>query len=116
MKELEWKGHAVLHVCQSKTIPAEYNMLVTLKNIVSILTASGVQECISAYHKTSSSGPSKERTPPLEQTDQLPPIELTILHLNPPKRHRADTHGVTNIRTVQVYLRRQTSSAAPTLI
>ena len=30
------------------------------------------------YSKTSISGPSEERTPPLERTDQLPPIELTV--------------------------------------
>ena len=28
-------------------------------------------------------GPSKERTPPLERTDQLPPIELTIILIPP---------------------------------
>ena len=75
------------------------------------------------YSKTSISGPSEERTPPLERTDQLPPIELTIIliHLKPPKAdaselRRADTRGVTNVaQPVQIYLRKRTSSAAPTL-
>ena len=65
------------------------------------------------YSKTSISGPSEERTPPLERTDQLPPIELTII-LKPPKAdaselHRADTRGVTDVpQPIQIYLRKQT--------
>ena len=109
----------VVQLCAVVTRP-NINCPITFTFSLMIVTTDGSAGIIIIYSKTSISGPSKERTPPLERTDQLPLIVtyLILIHLKPPKAElrTVDTRGVTNIaQHVQICLRKRTSSAAPTI-